>query len=84
MLGRKPFGFFEGEAEAIRRMKALREMGLGFDRIAAQLNKEGIPTRTRKIWHGIVVNRILTGRKRKLNHDVHPDRTIISSAGSKN
>ena len=58
-FGRKPFGYFEGEQEAILRMRSLREKGLGFDRIAAELNKEGIPTRTGKTWHGIVVNRIL-------------------------
>jgi hypothetical protein len=33
--------------------------GLGFDHIAAQLNAEGVPTRTGKPWHGVVVNRIL-------------------------
>jgi hypothetical protein len=36
---------------------------LGFDRIAAQLNTEGIPSRTGRSWHGFVVNRILTGQK---------------------
>src|SRR5215813_10246480 len=46
--GRKPFGFFEGEAEVLRRMKALRADGLGFDRVAAKLNEEGVPTRTGK------------------------------------
>lgn len=64
-FGRKPFGFFEGEPEAIRRMRLLREQGFGFDRIAAELNKEGIPTRSRKLWHGVVVNRILSGRRKK-------------------
>ena len=58
-FGRKPFGYFEGEQEAIIRMRSLREKGLGFDRIAAELNKEGIPTRSGKMWHGVVVNRIL-------------------------
>lgn len=65
MFGRKPFGHFEGEPEAILKMKSLREKGLGFDRIAAELNREGIPTRSRKMWHGVVVNRILSGRKQK-------------------
>lgn len=64
-FGRKPFGFFAGEPEAIMRMRLLREKGFGFDRIAAELNKEGIPTRSRKLWHGIVVNRILSGRRKK-------------------
>jgi DNA invertase Pin-like site-specific DNA recombinase len=57
--GRKPYGFYEGEAGVVARMKALRADGLGFDRIAAQMNLEGIETRTRGRWHGIVVNRIL-------------------------
>src|SRR5215471_12899116 len=38
--GRKPFGYYEGESEVIERMKALRTSGMGFDRIAAQLNAE--------------------------------------------
>jgi DNA invertase Pin-like site-specific DNA recombinase len=61
--GRKPFGYFQGEAEALARMKALRDEGMGFDRIAAGLNAENIPTRTGKPWHGVVVNRILTGKR---------------------
>ena len=60
-FGRKPFGYFKGEPEAIMKMRSLREQGLGFDRIAAELNKEGVPTRSRKMWHGVVVNRILSG-----------------------
>src|SRR5580698_7292635 len=56
--GRKPFGYFEGEAAARERMKALRAEGLGFDRIAVRLNAEQVPTRTGKPWHGVVVNRI--------------------------
>jgi hypothetical protein len=42
---------------------ALRAEGLGFDRIAARLNEEGIPTRIGKPRHGVVVNRILTGKR---------------------
>jgi len=44
-------------------MKALRAEGLGFDRIAAKLNEEGLSTRTGRPWHGVVVNRILTGKR---------------------
>ena len=40
--GRKPYGFYEGESEVIERMKALRTEGLGFDRIAARMNEQGI------------------------------------------
>ncbi len=62
--GRKPFGHYEGEAATLERLKALRAEGLGFDRISAKLNAEGVPTRTGKPWHGVVINRILTGKKR--------------------
>ena len=59
--GRKPFGYYQGEELAVERMPELRNEGLGFDRIARQLNSEGIPTRTGRPWHGFVVNRILGG-----------------------
>jgi DNA invertase Pin-like site-specific DNA recombinase len=58
--GRKPFGYYEGEDAVLAHLKALRAEGLGFDRIAARMNAEGLPTRTGKPWHGIVVNRILS------------------------
>jgi len=48
---------------ALERVKALRAEGLGFDRIAARMNEERIPTRTGRPWHGVVVNRILTGKR---------------------
>ena len=32
-------------------------------REAAKLNQEGIPTRPGKPWHGVVINRILTGKR---------------------
>lgn len=63
--GRKPYGFYDGENAVIERMKALRAEGLGFDRIAAQMNAEGLQTRTRGKWHGVMVNRILTGKGRR-------------------
>jgi DNA invertase Pin-like site-specific DNA recombinase len=61
--GRKPYGYYDGEAAALARIKALRAEGLGFDRVAARLNQEGVPTRTGRPWHGVVVNRILTGKR---------------------
>lgn len=57
--GRKPYGFYDGEPAIVERMKTLRAEGLGFDRIAALLNSEGVPSRTGKRWHGFAVNRIL-------------------------
>jgi len=61
--GRKPYGYYDGEPEVIAHLKALRVTGMGFDRIAAQLNAEGLKTRTGAPWHGVVVNRILTGKR---------------------
>jgi DNA invertase Pin-like site-specific DNA recombinase len=61
--GRKPFGYYEGEQAVIERMEGLRASKMGFDRIAAQLNAEGFQTRTGTRWHGLVVNRILTGKR---------------------
>jgi DNA invertase Pin-like site-specific DNA recombinase len=61
--GRKPFGKDESEKAAIARMKELRAEGLAFDRIAERLNLEGVSTRTGKRWHGIVINRILSGQR---------------------
>jgi DNA invertase Pin-like site-specific DNA recombinase len=62
--GRKPFGYYEGENAVLARLKALRAEGLGFDRIAARMNAEGVLTRTGKPWHGVVVNRILAAQKK--------------------
>jgi DNA invertase Pin-like site-specific DNA recombinase len=61
--GRKPYGYYNGESVALDRIKALRMDGLGFDRIAARLNEDGVPTRTGRPWHGVVINRILTGKR---------------------
>src|ERR1022692_3847478 len=40
--GRKPYGFYDGESDALQRMGALRATGLGYDRIAEVLNAEGL------------------------------------------
>jgi DNA invertase Pin-like site-specific DNA recombinase len=57
--GRKPYGFYPGEAKVISRMKELRTTGLGFDRIAARLNSEGIKPRKGQRWWGRSVNNAL-------------------------
>lgn len=57
--GRKRFGFYAGEQAVIQRMMELRAEGKGFDKIAEQLNSEAIPSRSGKVWHGRVINRIL-------------------------
>jgi DNA invertase Pin-like site-specific DNA recombinase len=59
--GAKVFGTFEGEQVVLDRMRQLRAENLGFDKIAAALNAEGMPTRKQgKRWHGFAVNQILT------------------------
>lgn len=60
MPGRKRFGYYRGETEIIAKMEAMRAAGLGFDSIAARLNADDIPSRTGKMWSGVVVNRILS------------------------
>jgi len=58
--GHKPYGATEDEQAILARMKELRAAGMAFDRIAATLNSEGVPTRTAgKRWHGFAVNQIL-------------------------
>jgi DNA invertase Pin-like site-specific DNA recombinase len=58
--GRKPYGFYDGEAVALDRMKVLRSEGMGFDRIADTLNTEGLMPRTGERWWGKTVNNILS------------------------
>ncbi|MCU1325132.1 MAG: Resolvase, N-terminal domain [Bryobacterales bacterium] len=62
--GAKPYGHRPGEEAVIGRMKELRAAGLGFDKIAAQLNAEGLKPRRGERWHGLTVNRTLTGKGR--------------------
>jgi DNA invertase Pin-like site-specific DNA recombinase len=62
--GAKPYGDQPGEQAVIERMKALRATGLGFDKIAAELNREGLKPRRGERWHGLTVNRVLTNKGR--------------------
>ena len=57
--GRKPYGFYEGEPAVIERMRVLKAAGMGYDRIAAQLNGEGVQPRAGERWWGKTVNNIL-------------------------
>jgi len=57
--GAKAFGTLPGESVVIDRMKELRMSGIGFDRIAAQLNSDGLRPRRGKAFYGITVNKIL-------------------------
>lgn len=61
--GAKPFGYYEGEIAVLERMRHLRISGLGFDRIAAALNAEGVKPRRGQKWWGLTVNKILTGKR---------------------
>jgi hypothetical protein len=62
--GAKPYGKFAGEEVVIKRMVILRASGIGFDKIAALLNSEGLKPRRGEQWHGLTVNRVLTGKGR--------------------
>jgi DNA invertase Pin-like site-specific DNA recombinase len=61
--GAKPYGMFPGESKVIERMEALRASGMGFDKIAAALNAEGIQPRRGVQWWGLTVNKILAGKR---------------------
>jgi DNA invertase Pin-like site-specific DNA recombinase len=62
--GAKPYGMLPDESVAIERMKTLRASGMGFDRVAAAMNAEGIKPRRGERWWGLTVNKILTGKGR--------------------
>jgi hypothetical protein len=57
--GRKPYGYYEGEEAVIERMRWLKAAGMGYDRIAGQLNGEGVKPRAGDRWWGKTVNNIL-------------------------
>ena len=66
--GRKPYGYYPGEDEIIKRIKQLYrkprgEKRLGFQTIAKKLNDEGVPTRTGAKWSNVLVKSILTRKK---------------------
>ncbi len=63
--GRKPYGYYPGEDDAIKRIKQLNRKPHGEERmgcraIARQLNKEGIPTRSGVPWSNTQVKSILS------------------------
>jgi DNA invertase Pin-like site-specific DNA recombinase len=61
--GQKPFGHYDGENAVVERMKALRETGMSFDRIAGVLNADGLKPRNGVRWWGKTVNNILSARE---------------------
>lgn len=58
--GAKPYGYYDGEARVLDRLKALHAAGEPFLRIAATLNSEGVKPRRGMRWHASAVNKILT------------------------
>lgn len=57
--GNKGFGHYEGEADVLEQILALREEGKTANRISTELNRRQIPTRSGGRWLGSTVNRIL-------------------------
>jgi DNA invertase Pin-like site-specific DNA recombinase len=57
--GRKPYGTRPGEAVVIERIKELRLTGMAVDKIARQLNTEGVKPRAGVRWHATSVRRVL-------------------------
>lgn len=60
--GAKPYGTYPGETELRERMAAMHASGIGFDRIAAALNSEGIKPRRGARWWGQTINNIVAGK----------------------
>ena len=66
--GRKPYGWYPGEDEIIKRIKELYrkpkgEKRMGFRTIARKLNDEGIPTRSGVQWSDTQIRSILYRKK---------------------
>lgn len=57
--GRKPYGHHDSEKPVLERMKALRDERIAFDTIAAQLNADGVKTRSGGLWFGSTIANIL-------------------------
>ena len=53
-------GTTQARRSSVERMRALRAESLGFDRLAAKLDEEGLRTRKGTAWQGFGVNRILS------------------------
>jgi hypothetical protein len=58
--GAKPYGEKPGEKRVLEYIQSLRMKGMGFDRIAAHLNSEGIRPRRGRQWWGMTINQILS------------------------
>jgi DNA invertase Pin-like site-specific DNA recombinase len=58
--GTKPYGHYPGEVANLERMKAGRAAGVAYDKLAAQMNAEGLVNRAGGAWWGGNIRRILT------------------------
>ncbi len=79
--GRKPFGERDGEAAILELIRSLRRKPnggkrLAFSVIAGRLNRDGIPTRTGKPWHGEVVRRLLGAERADARRDIGSGRRV--------
>lgn len=72
-VGATPFGFqrdgpdlveLPAEMEIVRRMQALRDVGLSFRAIAARLNARQIPTKRGRRWRAASVRGVLCTAER--------------------
>lgn len=75
--GRKPFGARPGEAETLERILSMRRgkrgsERLSFEKIAAQLNAEGVATRTGKPWAPRTVYGIVQATRPTLTASLKP------------
>jgi len=61
--GRKPYGFYPGEADTLNRMKELSKSGMTVTAIAATLRAEGCKTRNGGDWLQPTVSKILNREK---------------------
>ena len=57
--GAKPFGESAHEQATVNRITALRETGMGMDRIAESLNNEGLRPRRAERWYASTVRSVL-------------------------
>lgn len=67
--GRKEYGYYEGEQEGIELMKKLHRKQKGrkrmsYQKIADELNKQGIASRAGKVWHPQTVYNIINRKDR--------------------
>jgi DNA invertase Pin-like site-specific DNA recombinase len=58
--GRKRYGTMPGESQVIERIRQLRGTGMALDRIATELNAEGVKPRAGSKWYPTTISRILT------------------------